>query len=136
MAITLPGDPDIGARLRRADACKANLQAVGGQPCPLLAWPHGALSRDRAPAAQPVDESYGVVCEGAVLDGLIVIMTNQEHGVIAVRPGSGARLPHMPVGTMLRILPNHACATGAQFDGYNVLTTSGGLDHWPRFRGW
>jgi len=37
---------------------------------------------------------------------------------------------------MLRILPNHACATAAQFDGYQVLTAAGGLDYWPRFRGW
>lgn len=97
-----------------------------------------ALSRDRGTASQPIDQGYGVVCdiEGRVLDGLIVTATTQEHGVIAVRPGSGAKLPDISIGTMLRILPNHACATGAQFDGYNVLTTGGGLDYWPRFRGW
>lgn len=97
-----------------------------------------ALSRDRGTASQAVDQGYGVVCdmEGRVLDGLIVTATTQEHGVIAVRPGSGAKLPDISIGTMLRILPNHACATGAQFDGYNVLTTGGGLDYWPRFRGW
>jgi D-serine deaminase-like pyridoxal phosphate-dependent protein len=37
---------------------------------------------------------------------------------------------------MLRILPNHACATSAWFDGDQLLTTSGGLDFRPRFRGW
>ncbi|MRX33428.1 DSD1 family PLP-dependent enzyme [Aminobacter sp. MDW-2] len=97
-----------------------------------------ALSRDRGTASQTIDQGYGVVCDidGQVLDGLIVTITNQEHGVIALRPGSGAKLPDMPVGTMLRILPNHACATAAQFDGYHVLTTSGGLDYWTRFRGW
>lgn len=30
----------------------------------------------------------------------------------------GAGLPDLPVGTRLRVLPNHACATAAQFDGY------------------
>lgn len=97
-----------------------------------------ALSRDRGTASQPVDQGYGVVCdiEGRVLDGLIVAATNQEHGIIAARPGSAVQLPEMAVGTMLRILPNHACATAAQFDGYQVLTAAGGLDYWPRFRGW
>ena len=97
-----------------------------------------ALSRDRGTASQAIDQGYGVVCDiaGQVLDGLIVTITNQEHGVIAIRPGSGVKLPDMPVGTMLRILPNHACATAAQFDGYQVLTADGGLDYWPRFRGW
>jgi D-serine deaminase-like pyridoxal phosphate-dependent protein len=41
-----------------------------------------------------------------------------------------------PVGSQLRIVPNHACATGAQFDGYAVLSTAGPLAQWPRFSGW
>ena len=54
------------------------------------------------------------------------------------RAGSKARLPELPVGTRLRILPNHACATVAQFDGYEVLPADPGalLAHWARFRGW
>lgn len=97
-----------------------------------------ALSRDRGTASQKIDQGYGVVCDidGQVLDSLIVTATSQEHGVIGVRPGSGAPLPDISVGTMLRILPNHACATAAQFDGYQVVTAAGGLDYWPRFRGW
>lgn len=97
-----------------------------------------ALSRDRGTASQAVDQGYGVVCdiEGRVLEDLIVAATTQEHGVIAVRPGSEAKLPDLAVGEMLRILPNHACATAAQFDGYDVLAAGGGLGHWPRFRGW
>jgi D-serine deaminase-like pyridoxal phosphate-dependent protein len=99
-----------------------------------------ALSRDRGTAGQAVDQGYGVVCdvEGRVLEDLIVVGANQEHGIVALRPGSGARLPDLPVGTRLRILPNHACATAAQFDGYDVLPADPGapLFHWPRFRGW
>jgi D-serine deaminase-like pyridoxal phosphate-dependent protein len=76
--------------------------------------------------------------DGRVIEDLIVAQANQEHGIIAVRPGSGARLPDLAVGTQLRILPNHACATGAQFDEYAVLPTEAGapLARWPRFRGW
>lgn len=99
-----------------------------------------AMSRDRGTATQAVDQGYGVVCdvEGRVMDGLIVVGANQEHGIIAVREGSPTPLPDLPVGTRLRILPNHACATAAQFDGYEVIPADAGepLQHWPRFRGW
>lgn len=98
-----------------------------------------ALSRDRGTASQSVDQGYGVVCDvnGRVLDDLIVVVANQEHGIITLRPDSGASLPDLPVGTQLRILPNHACATAAQFDGYKVLRADGGpLAHWPRVHGW
>lgn len=99
-----------------------------------------ALSRDRGTAAQAVDQGYGLVCdvEGRVLEDVLVTGANQEHGLVALRPGSGAALPELPVGTRLRILPIHACATAAQFDGYEVLPVEPGapLTHWPSFRGW
>src|SRR3546814_765630 len=82
-----------------------------------------ALSRDRGTESQRVDQGYGVVCDeaGSPLPGLLVAGANQEHGIVQVRPGSGASLPELPVGTRLRILPNHACATAAQFDAYHLL---------------
>jgi D-serine deaminase-like pyridoxal phosphate-dependent protein len=99
-----------------------------------------AMSRDRGTAAQAVDQFYGVVCdiEGRVIPDAVLLSANQEHGIIASRPGSHAALPDWPLGTMLRILPNHACATAAQFDGYNVILAGedGGTAYWPRFRGW
>ncbi|WP_029002670.1 alanine racemase [Azorhizobium doebereinerae] len=99
-----------------------------------------ALSRDRGTAGQAVDQGYGVVCDaqGRVLDDLIVVAANQEHGIIGLRPGSAAALPELAVGAQVRILPNHACATATEFDGYEVLPADGsaGLRHWPRFRGW
>lgn len=98
-----------------------------------------AMSRDRGTASQKVDQGYGLVCdlEGRPLDDLILVSANQEHGIIAPRPGSGRTPPDLPVGTRLRILPNHACATGAQFDGYHVLGLAPDEGtYWPRFRGW
>lgn len=99
-----------------------------------------AMSRDRGTASQAVDQGYGLVCdiEGQVIDDLVVIGANQEHGIIAARSGSRADVLDLPVGTMLRILPNHACATAAQFDGYEVIPAAGDdvLQYWPRFRGW
>jgi D-serine deaminase-like pyridoxal phosphate-dependent protein len=100
-----------------------------------------ALSRDRGTARQAVDQGYGIVTDirGKPFRDLIVIETNQEQGIISTRPGSDARLPNLPIGSKVRILPNHACATAAQHDHYCVID---GADSdvvtakWERFRGW
>lgn len=96
-----------------------------------------ALSRDRGTAKLPLDQGYGVVCDlqGRVIPDLIVSRAHQEHGVIAHR--SGGRLPDLPVGSRVRILPNHACATGAQHGGYHVVDGSTAVTaFWERFSGW
>ena len=98
-----------------------------------------AMSRDRGTAAQGVDQGYGLVCDenGVIIPDLIVSQANQEHGVIRVRPGASRDVPDFPVGTRLRILPNHACATAAQYDRYHVVPAAGGaMAEWPRFGGW
>ncbi len=97
-----------------------------------------AMSRDRGTAAHPVDQGYGIVCDagGRPYPDLIMASANQEHGILALSPGSAATLPDLPVGSLVRILPNHACATAAQFGGYHVLDGGGLVDHWPRFNGW
>jgi D-serine deaminase-like pyridoxal phosphate-dependent protein len=98
-----------------------------------------AMSRDRGTATQDVDQGYGVVCDakGRVIPDLIVTSANQEHGIVALCPGAAGPMPELPVGTHLRILPNHACATAAQHDRYNVLPAEGGpLKIWHRFGGW
>lgn len=98
-----------------------------------------AMSRDRGTAAQAVDQGYGMVCDlvGQVLPDLIVTIANQEHGIIALRPGAKGPMPDLPVGTRLRILPNHACATAAQHGAYHVIPKDGGpMPVWPRFGGW
>ncbi|MBL8379912.1 MAG: alanine racemase [Burkholderiales bacterium] len=99
-----------------------------------------AMSRDRGTAKQPVDQGYGLVCDaaGQRLPDLVMIDANQEHGIVAHRSGQPQHTPLLPVGTLLRILPNHACATGAQHDRYHVVR--GASDSvevvWPRFSGW
>jgi D-serine deaminase-like pyridoxal phosphate-dependent protein len=99
-----------------------------------------AMSRDRGTSKQPVDQGYGVVCsaDGLLLEDLIMVDANQEHGIIARRPGSTAGAPpYLPIGSQVRILPNHACATAAQFPSYQALD---GDQHpaaaWQRFYGW
>lgn len=98
-----------------------------------------ALSRDRGTLDQAVDFGYGQVCleDGTILEDIIVVDVQQEHGVIRPREGSSAVLPDFAPGALLRILPNHACATAAQHDRYQVLSTQGEITtNWPRFAGW
>ena len=98
-----------------------------------------AMSRDRGTAGQAVDQGYGLACDlaGRPYPDLIMTGTHQEHGILSLRPGSGAPLPDLPVGRRLRILPNHACATAAQFDRYHLLGAGNAVEEiWPRFNGW
>jgi D-serine deaminase-like pyridoxal phosphate-dependent protein len=99
-----------------------------------------AMSQDRGTSRQAVNQGYGVVCDiaGNAYDDLIVADANQEHGIITVRPGSNGRLPNLAIGDRVRILPNHACSTGAQHRSYHVVRgASDGIEaEWPRFGGW
>lgn len=97
-----------------------------------------ALSRDRGTGRQSVDQGYGLVCDetGRAYPDLVVLDANQEHGIVGVRPGSGAALPPLPLGARVRILPNHACATAAQFGRYEVMDGTAVVDRWPRINGW
>lgn len=97
-----------------------------------------ALSRDRGTSGHAVDQGYGLVCDlgGQPLGDLVVIDASQEHGIVASRAGSTPSSPPLAVGTPLRILPNHACATAAQHARYHVLRQGEVAGTWPRFGGW
>jgi D-serine deaminase-like pyridoxal phosphate-dependent protein len=99
-----------------------------------------AMSQDRGTSKQAVSQGYGLVCDitGQPFGDLIMADANQEHGIITVRPGSGATLPDLAIGDRVRILPNHACATGAQHRSYQVVRGTSDLveAEWPRFGGW
>jgi len=101
-----------------------------------------AMSRDRGTARQVLDHGYGLVCglDGQPVPDLLMTDANQEHGVLSLRPG--AATPDLalayPVGSQLRIVPNHACATAAQHSQYLVIKNGGTHVEmiWPRFSGW
>lgn len=99
-----------------------------------------AMSRDRGTQAQAHDYGYGQVCDadGRVLAGWTMSGANQEHGILSHEAGgAGVDLVEaFPVGTLLRILPNHACATAAQFGHYHALDAAGGEQVWPRWNHW
>jgi D-serine deaminase-like pyridoxal phosphate-dependent protein len=83
---------------------------------------------------------YGMVCDadGQPLPDRGFGKANQEHGVLQWRGAPDVSVAQrFPVGTSLRVLPNHACATGAQHGQYHVIPQNGGdWQVWPRFSGW
>ncbi len=99
-----------------------------------------ATSRDRGTQAQAVDHGYGLVTDvdGHLIPGLLMTGASQEHGILSTR--NGTPVPELPIGTRLRILPNHACATAAQHDRYHVVSGTSGAPlitgTWTRHRGW
>ena len=98
-----------------------------------------AMSRDRGTASQARDHGYGAVCdaEGRWLPGLRFTQANQEHGILEADESVDV-VRDYPLGTMLRVLPNHACATAAQFPHYVVLESGAGPEpvRWERLNGW
>lgn len=99
-----------------------------------------AMSRDRGTQGHPVDQGYGLVCDidGTPLGDVIVADASQEHGILKQRPGSTGALPELALGQRVRVLPNHACATGAQHAVYQVVESGSRtiVANWPRIRGW
>ena len=104
-----------------------------------------AMSRDRGTQDQACDYGYGQVCDvdGVLQPGWVMAGANQEHGIVAfdpALPGADSAPADItsawPVGTRLRVLPNHACATAAQFGSYHALLADGTLADWPRWNHW
>jgi D-serine deaminase-like pyridoxal phosphate-dependent protein len=98
-----------------------------------------AMSRDRGTQKQKHDFGYGQVCalDGTVHGGFVVSGANQEHGIVSrVGTPDPDIESRFPLGTLLRVLPNHACATGAQFPAYHALAHDGRLETWERLHGW
>lgn len=66
--------------------------------------------------------------------GLGVASVNQEHGLV---PAAEADFDRLPIGSLVRILPNHACMTAAAHERYHV--TEGGPEvvaTWDRCNFW
>ncbi|MBK5395323.1 DSD1 family PLP-dependent enzyme [Pseudomonas sp. TH39(2020)] len=98
-----------------------------------------AMSRDRGTQRQRQDFGYGQVCTeaGDWIEGALLTDANQEHGIITLGAAESANLvARFPIGSRLRILPNHACATGAQFPDYHACDAEGVVHTWSRLHGW
>jgi D-serine deaminase-like pyridoxal phosphate-dependent protein len=97
-----------------------------------------AMSRDRSTTNQATDQGYGLVCNenGEIVIDLIMVSANQEHGILAFRNGQKCSSKEFPIGSKMRILPNHACATAAQHQQYYVIERQQIMGVWSRFNGW
>ncbi|BDU40643.1 alanine racemase [Vibrio nigripulchritudo] len=80
-------------------------------------------------------DCFGLVTDhnGNLIPDMQVTLLNQEHGIIQL---SDASLDAFPIGTQLRILPNHACATAAMHLEYQVVDEMGNIEIWNRIKGW
>ena len=67
--------------------------------------------------------------------GLGVASVNQEHGLVPAGEEDFARLP---IGSLVRIAPNHACMTAAAHERYHVVEPGDAevAAVWPRCNGW
>ena len=100
-----------------------------------------ALSKDRSTGAEglPEDAGFGFLTDAlgcARIPGLRVGTVYQEHGLLV----SDGPFPFdlLPVGSRVRVLPNHACMTAAMYEGYRVVEgpSDAVIDFWPRINGW
>lgn len=93
-----------------------------------------ALSKDTGPDHVDSDCGFGVVCDLELRRlPLKLKVLSQEHGRIE---GPGETIARFPVGTRLRIMPNHSCLTAAMFDTYHVLCDGAVGTQWKPVRGW
>ncbi len=96
-----------------------------------------ALSKDTSANALLPGAGFGWVCDPltmARLGTLCVTSVHQEHGTIAIAdPGWFERLP---VGSTVRILPNHACLTSAAHGAFDVVDGDQVVARWVRAAGW
>lgn len=96
-----------------------------------------ALSKDRSATEFRPEVGYGEVCDPTTLqpyENLFVAGVHQEHGIVPVpEPFWFERLP---VGTRVRILPNHACITAAGYERYVAVENGRIKETWDRVNGW
>ncbi|HEX7151563.1 MAG TPA: alanine racemase [Thermoanaerobaculia bacterium] len=89
-----------------------------------------AMSKDSSPEHIHPAFGYGLVCDAGLRPlPMKLIALSQEHGKIATEM-------HVPVGTRLRIVPNHSCLTAAMFEVYHVVDEGRVVDQWKPARGW
>jgi D-serine deaminase-like pyridoxal phosphate-dependent protein len=97
-----------------------------------------ALSKDRSTAALPdADAGYGLVVDmggEASFGRLIVEGVHQEHG--EVRSASPIPFDRLPIGSRVRILPNHVCMTAAAHARYVVVEKDEVQGVWEKTGGW
>jgi D-serine deaminase-like pyridoxal phosphate-dependent protein len=97
-----------------------------------------ALSKDVSAQEFQPKVGYGTVADAPVKE-MAVVACSQEHGFV----GAEEPIPYgnLPIGSRLRVWPNHACITAAAYDRYYVVDSDldGGksvVDTYDRINGW
>ena len=90
-----------------------------------------ALSKDTGPDGhdgiqKTMGEIFADYAAGTLETETRLVSLSQEHGIISSR---------LPVGSRVRILPNHSCLTVACFDEYCVVRGAEVVDRWTIWRG-
>jgi D-serine deaminase-like pyridoxal phosphate-dependent protein len=93
-----------------------------------------AMSKDLSPSHIDPAFGYGAVCDEALRPlPLKLIALSQEHGKLE---GDAAVIAQHPIGSRLRIMPNHSCLTAAMYEVYHVIENGKVVDEWKPARGW
>ena len=112
-------------------------QRRGSGPSLILDAGALALSKDVGANRFMPNAGYGLVCDAATLEpleSLTVVTVHQEHGAVPVPDESW--FERLPIGSVVRILPGHACLTCAAYTSYDVLRGGVLTGEWPRTGGW
>jgi D-serine deaminase-like pyridoxal phosphate-dependent protein len=93
-----------------------------------------ALSKDLGPDHIDPAFGYGVVCDEHLQPlPMKLVALSQEHG--KVEADADAIRTH-PIGSRVRIVPNHSCLTAAMYDVYHVIEAGKVVGEWKPVRGW
>jgi D-serine deaminase-like pyridoxal phosphate-dependent protein len=97
-----------------------------------------ALSKDISAQEFQPKVGFGTIADAPVKD-MAVVACSQEHGFV----GADDPIPYgnLPVGSRVRVWPNHACITAAAYDRYYVIDSDldGGksiVGTYDRINGW
>lgn len=96
-----------------------------------------ALSKDISANTFMPAAGYGLVCDAETavpLGALCVNQVHQEHGTVKVPDASW--YAKLPIGALVRVMPNHTCMTCAAYETYHVLDGDRVVDTWGRVNGW
>jgi D-serine deaminase-like pyridoxal phosphate-dependent protein len=96
-----------------------------------------ALSKDIGANTHLPDAGYGYLCDARTLQRLGTLSVNgvhQEHGTVAV--DDEAWFARLPVGSLVRVLPNHACITCAAYEAFDVVRGEAIVARFARVNGW